>query len=254
MALTFEQLKERSSPQSQETKLSAFDLLKKKVSPESIFKETQPKSVFGKVAEFLAPTVTKTFGKLTDDVKGNVGLRDIIGSALEIGSYALPVGAVGKGVSLAVKAARPVFGSLVKPLLTRTLESAAIGAGAGALGEAGHAVGEGADIGETISRAGAGAFGGGAIGAVIPGAAALGGKVLKGVASPFVNRAARKAEETALLKGGAPDARIATKKLEGGKVVSDPTAKEAVRQGIPEADVSLIKTSTQTDKTKMAKM
>lgn len=219
-----------------------------------VSRETAPRSAFGKVAEFLAPTATKTFGKLTDDVKGNVGLRDIIGSALEIGSYALPVGAIGKGVSLAVKAAKPVFGSLVKPLVTRTLQSTAVGAGAGALSEAGRAVGEGDDIGEVVSRAGKGAVGGGAVGAVIPGAATLGGKAFRTATSPFIDRAARKTEEKALLTQGAGDARIATKKLEAGKVVTDQPAKEAVRQGIPEPDVALIKTSTGADRSKMSKM
>ena len=99
---------------------------------------------------------------------------------------------------------------------------------------------------------------------------------LKKGAGMFAERGARKAEELRLLKGelpppppGAPPAgpstpptgpiagaRIATKTLdESGKVVvTDKSWKEAVRQGIPEADVALIKAGTAGDKAKMSKM
>ena len=76
--------------------------------------EKQPekkRSTLGKVAEFLAPALTRTVGKAFDPNQ-DVTARDIIGSGLEIASYALPVGAAAKGVTLAARG----LGLAAKPL------------------------------------------------------------------------------------------------------------------------------------------
>ena len=107
------------------------------------------------------------------------------------------------------------------------------------------------DIGGIATGGLAGAAIGGVAGAALPLAVAGGQRVVRGVRNVF----GRRAEQLALVKGGVPDARVAAKKLaESGKLVTDKPAQEAIRQGIPEADVALIKVSTATDKTKMSKM
>lgn len=118
--------------------------------PIPVATEEPKRGVLGKVAHFLAPTATKSFEKLGAGEK--LGARDILGSALEIGSFAFPVGGIAKGLGLAGKAA---LTASQKVLLGIT-----VGATGGALGEAGRAVGEGADLGKVTARS----LGGGLVG------------------------------------------------------------------------------------------
>jgi len=135
--------------------------------------ETKPeeKSTLSKVGEFLAPTVTGAFGKISKGEK--LTGRDIVGSALEVGSFLLPVGAVSRGAGLAAKG----VGLAVKGLGKRTIEGAAVGALGGGLAGSGRAVGEGEDAAgiakATAAGVGAGGFLGGAIPGVVAGVGAL---------------------------------------------------------------------------------
>ena len=177
-----------------------------------------------------------------------------LGAGLEIGSYGLGGGAV---KTVGKEIAKKTFGQAIK-------QGVKTGAVSGATGGAGAGLEQGDGFGDAVTGAVVGAGVGGAFGAAIP-----------AIASKFAKRAATKADELALLKGQptnplpdappappgtppsapTPDARIATKQLnETGQVVTDKVAKEAVRQGVPEADVALIKTGTAADKAKMQKM
>ena len=150
---------------------------------------------------------------------------------------------------------KDAFGNVVKQTTKQAVKTGAIeGLKAGALGGAGLEVEKTGNLESAIPGAiKGGAFGsvaGGAIPVVIAGA----GKVAGGVKSGFASRAAKDAEVETLLRNGVPDARTATKTLEEGAVVKDKLASEVVRQGIPEADVALIKSGSQKDKEKMLKM
>jgi hypothetical protein len=96
-----------------------------------------------------------------------------------------------------------------------------------------------------------GGVSGGIIGGAVP--AVIGG-VKKGFGMIQGQTSPVKTETQKLLEKGIPDTRIATSKIEGGKIVPDKTATEAIKQGLPEADVALIKTASATDKSKMSKM
>jgi len=207
-----------------------------------------------KVAGFLAPSLTRTVEKAFDPGQ-DVSARDVIGSALEVASYAIPVGAGAKAASLAVKGAGLAGKAVVRKaaggLAKRVLTYGAGGAASGGLAGAGRAVGEGKGSAEIAEGAVGGAALGGLAGAAIPVIGAGARAVRGGLAS----RAARQAEQKALVKSGAADSRVATKALSrGGRVITDEAASEAVRQGIPEADVALIKTAKQADLTKMNRM
>src|SRR3990167_1145559 len=231
------------------------------------FGEEQPmqknRGTIGKVAEFLAPTAVHTAEKLA--AGEGIGFRDVAGSALEIGSFFIPVGAGVRGVGLAAKgiglagkaAARQAAKKTAMGLGSRTLQFAKGGAISGGMAGGGHAIGEGAGAGEVIERTAGGAAGGAAFAAALPGAGAAAGKVFGGaqkVTKSILGRkaasVARTAEEKSLLETGAADARIATKALQEGRIVTDQPAKEAVRQGIEEADVSFFKTMTRKDAAK----
>ena len=246
----FEQLKLKSAESNVATGATdAFSALKSKSSGIVPKEEPKKKGIIESVAGFLAPTVTKTVKKIA----GGEGLsaRDVIGSALEVGSFLVPVGGIARGVGLAAKG----LGLAAKGLGRKALEAGALGAATGGLVEAGRAVGEGAGIGETLKRTLTGAAVGAPFGAALPVVGAGARKIANVIKAPIAERAAIKAEQETLLKAGAPDARIATKTLgEGGEVVTHKTATEAVRQGIPEADVALIRAGSSKDKMKMARM
>ena len=119
---------------------------------------TEKQSTLGKVAGFLAPTITKTVGKYK---KGeDITARDVIGSGLEAASYLIPVGAVAKGATLAAKATK----------------LAVSGAASGAAFNAGGSIAEGKSGGDVLKSsligAGIGGAAGGALGIVGAGLAA----------------------------------------------------------------------------------
>uniref|UniRef100_A0A6H1ZKR0 Uncharacterized protein n=1 Tax=viral metagenome TaxID=1070528 RepID=A0A6H1ZKR0_9ZZZZ len=180
---------------------------------------------------------------------GMSGIKQALGEGLEAGSYFVGGGgaaAIGKGA--------------IKSTLGRAaIQGVKVGAKSGTLFGMGQSLQEDKDLGGVIGGGLTGAAVGGVAGGALAGA---GQKIISKIASS----AKKKATELSLLKGELPgppglpsgplpDARIATKKLsESGKVVTDKVGKEAVRQGIPEVDVALIKTSSAVDKSKMAKM
>ena len=136
--------------------------------------EAPKRSLIGRAAEFLAPTATKTVEKFA---KGeDIGVRDVLGSALEVGSFLIPVGFGVKGATLAAKGAvlaGRAFGKRAAQKVAGGLAAKAIsygagGAAAGGLAEAGRAIGEGGGVGEVAERTAKGASVGGAVGAAIP--------------------------------------------------------------------------------------
>ncbi|MDZ4296108.1 MAG: hypothetical protein U1A16_01930 [Patescibacteria group bacterium] len=142
------------------------------------------RSFLGRAAEFVAPATTRTVGKIA--AGEDIGLRDVAGTALEVGSFLVPAGGIARGLGLAGKTALT--------LGKRALVSGTAGAAGGALGGAGRAVSEGAGFGETVRQAATGAALGGTLGAAIPPVAAMAGKVVRGVSSAFGRRAAQKAD------------------------------------------------------------
>ena len=173
---------------------------------------------------------------------GVEGLKQAAGEGLESASYL--VGGEGAAAKVAPKV---VEGTIFRAAGRGAVE----GIKAGALGGAGSALQQGGGLGDTLAGAAGGAAVGGATGGILGGATAAVGK---GIGSVIDSQAA-KVEQKALLEAGTPSSKIATKELgPTGKVVNDEVAKEVVRQGVPEADVALIKTSGPTDRSKMAKM
>ena len=192
---------------------------------------------------------------------GLSGVKQAAGEGLEAASYLVGGGGaktVGQGV------AKTTFGSIVK-------RGAIEGAKAGGLYGAGEALQEDEGVGGTLLGAAKGAAVGGAAGGTLAAglygvSKAIGGveKVAGKVREGFAERAARKAAENAdnitYLQGNVPEASIAGKTLAKGapgaapKVVPDRAAKELIRQGVPEADVALIKTAPSASKAKMVKM
>lgn len=140
-----------------------------------------------KVGGFLAPTATESFKKL----KAGEGLsgRDILGSALEIGSLAIPAGAVARGVGFIGKG----LNLAKKGLGKKTLEAGAVGAASGAMGGAGREIGAGGDIGDITGSTIGGAVAGGLFGGAIPGAVQAAKAIPKIV--PGIKETAQKAPE-----------------------------------------------------------
>ena len=169
-------------------------------------------------------------------------LKDTIGTGLEAASYAvgggeaIPLAKVGlkEGLKMGVKQG-------VK-------EGVAIGATGG--------MGQGmqdpnAGVGDVIGKTALGGLLGGATGGVLGGATGA----VKSALGKVADNVATKAEVVANIENKVPDASIASKTInEAGKVVKDKAGAEAVRQGIPEAEVAYIKTASDTNKAKMSKM
>jgi len=121
--------------------------------------EVPQKSVTRKVAEFIAPTATRTFGK----IRAGEGLtgRDIAGSALEIGSFFIPASGIARGLGLVGK------GALT--LGRKAALGAATGAAAGGTFEAGRTIGqEGTGVRDVAEATAFGLGAGGAFGAALP--------------------------------------------------------------------------------------
>ncbi len=181
-----------------------------------------------------------------EPVKGGAeGVKQIVGEGAKTASYLLG----GAGEAQAVKSA------LKTGLSTAVKQGVKVGAGSGALYGGGQAAEEGKDALEIADQALKGGAAGAVAGLAIPAAGALAGKTVSRFAGGAAQKAEQVAEQAAMIENKVPDAKIATKALNTeGKVVSDPIGKEAVRQGIPEPDVALIKSATDVDKAKMVKM
>lgn len=171
---------------------------------------------------------------------------------------------LGLGGGVVKDAAGNIIKQTAKQALKQGIKEGAIAGGTYGFGSSLERKGSDVTAGDIIKDTAIGA----GTGAAVPIAFAGAGKVINKVRGGLASRATQQADELALLKGGKlppdgggsaggaiPDARVATKTLSPeGKVVTDKVAKEAVRQGIPEADVALIKTGNATDKAKMARM
>lgn len=151
-----------------------------------LFAEPVPEkpSTLGKVAGFLAPTTTKTVGKLK---KGeDVTAKDVIGSALEVGSYLIPGGAIAKGVGLGIKGAG---------MASKVATGAATGALSGGMFNAGGAIADGKSasdvIKSTLTGVGIGGIAGGAIGTIAVGLAAR--KLSQKTEQQFLDEATKRA-------------------------------------------------------------
>jgi len=175
---------------------------------------------------------------------GFAGIKQGAGQILEAGSYLLGGGAA---PGVAKTALKSTLGTAIK-------EGSILGAKTGAMGGAGSALQKDKGIVDIAKETALGGATGLALGGALGGATSIAGKAIGGVKSSIVNKATQKAEQKALLEAGASDTRVVAKKLIGQKIVSDKPAQEAIKQGIPEADVALIKTSSSPDKIKMAKM
>lgn len=162
------------------------------------FNKSQPKaepSTLGKVAGFLAPTITKTVEKYKRGQ--DVTARDIGGSALEAASYLIPGGAIAKGVGLGVKA-----GTLASKLAV----PASIGAVSGSTFGAGQAVAEGGDVSgvakEALKTGAIGGVLGGAIGAAGAGWAAR--KLAQKTPTEYYQEALQRANFGTIPEAGKP--------------------------------------------------
>ncbi len=177
---------------------------------------------------------------------GFAGAKQIAGEGLKSASY-LYTGGAGANAAKNIS----TFG-----VRAGMKEGAILGAKSGAMYGGGNALEQDKSTGEVITDTILGGAAGG-----------LAGGVLGAGTGAFAQRQARLATEKKLLMGAAdgappgggggpaPDARVATKMLtKEGEIVTDKVAKEAVRQGIAEADVALIKSSSNADKIKMDKM
>ena len=222
-----------------------------------------------------AGDVMKDIGRAAETVSLGVG-----GAIPKIGKGIFGATALGRAIQTGGRAIATAPGAIPltkgafavkQPISALIKQGAGIGLKGGALFGGGAATEEGGGVVDIITgglTGGALGLAGGAalpvatrgIGATARGVKSVFGKTVEGTKSilkiPSVEQKfAQKAEQKALLEAGIPDARVAAKALlESGKVVADPISKEAVRQGIPEADVALIKTSSVADKSKMSKM
>lgn len=168
----------------------------------------------------------------------------MLGQAAEIGANLIGgEGAVGvaKGVGK-------------QGILKAGLAGAKTGIKAGALGGFGSGMedklsAEGV-VGSTIAGSALGGVLGGALGA---GGTAIANKVA-GREAGAITKGAVADTEKAFLEANVPDARVATKMLQGGQVVADRHAQELIKQGVSEPDVALIKSGSTLDKQKMLKM
>jgi len=193
-------------------------------------------------------------GKIETSTSAKDVVKDI-GRGIETVSLGLGGGAA----KTAIKgAAKGTFGTVIKA-------GAKEGAKIGAVGGFGVGLAEEGKVSGALKGAAIGGVAGGAFGAAIPAVAkgigetvSLGrkgfGKVTTEVDKRLAVRSAQKLEQEALLRGGVADARVAGKTLKGGQIIKDKVANEAMRQGVPDIDVALIKSSSKTDVSKMAKM
>jgi hypothetical protein len=190
-----------------------------------------------------------------------------IGTGAEIASVLAGGGEVGA----AVKGAGSFAGKTVaKKIAQGAVEGAATGAMQGFGSEAQK---DNATAGDIATSTVGGAALGGAFGAAVPAAGSayrgarqaitkgtevaqdVAGKAGERLKTVFGKKTLGEAEEAALMAKGAPDARVATKAMDdAGRIVTDKEAAEVVRQGIPEADVALIKSGSKADKEKMLRM
>lgn len=203
-------------------------------------------STLGKVAGFLAPTTTKTVGKL---IKGeNVTSRDVIGSGLEVGSYLIPVGTIAKGVSLGVKGAG---------MASKVANGVATGAISGGMFEAGSSVSGGGNISDitknTLKGAAIGGTLGGGIGVVAGGFAAR--KLAQKTEEEFAKEAVTRANLGPIPEASNPRLSLPTPRTPSETPIQLPSegilkSQQVLREGQPTAVTTPTKTTTKASKVK----
>ena len=164
-------------------------------------------SFLGSVAEFLAPTATESFEKWQEGE--DVSTREKIGSALEIGSYFVPVGAVARGIGLAGKGALTLGRKLGLGALGGAME--------GGMFEAGRAIGdEETSPLEITERTLRGVGLGTAFGTAIPGGVAVAKNIPRAVraTAPVAQKVAQKGVD--ITRKGVKRAPAFGKKAYGG--------------------------------------
>lgn len=163
--------------------------------------------------------------------------KEVIGSAVRLGGTLAGGAIAGKAGQIA---------GVAKPgLVGGAIQGAKVGAMTGAVEGAIQGGGIAAEQNQGAGGIALGALGGSATGALAGGV--LGGAV-GGLSGKLKANQAIKAEQQKLLTER-PDSRVAKYMLDGqGKVQKDPTALEAVKQGVGEDTVSLIKGATPEDR------
>ena len=183
---------------------AAFEALKARQGAVVVPPAERPKKkgFIRKVGDFLAPTTT---GLLTGDKPVNA--KTILGAGLEVGSFALPTGAIlkglglaGKGAILAAKGAKAAstaqkltnFGT---KMALRAKQGAVIGGSAGTMFGAGRALGEeGATLKDVAGEAAISGVVGAAGGAILEpaiGLATMGAKSAVNLVAPQMRRSYR---------------------------------------------------------------
>lgn len=163
--------------------------------------------------------------------------KEVIGSALRLaGTFA--GGKIGAGVASKV-------GGAGTGIVGGAVQGAKIGAGTGAIEGAIQGAGLGLEANKDAGGVAKSALGGATVGAVTGGV--LGGAI--GAGTGYM-KARKEGQDTlkALLEKNPDDSRLAKYQLEKGKLVKDPVASEAVKQGFDEGGVAVMKTAKGPDK------
>lgn len=195
--------------------------------------------------------IRKTQEEFTSQLPTN---KEVVGSSLRLGaSLALP--SLAKGVTPGLlpgyKGLEAVSGlSKAQGAFQGVKAGAKLGALTGAVEGAAH----GAGVGLEQNKDALGVAKSSALGSVMGGVT---GGALGGIFGGFAgksNASKVKAKQVEELLNTKPDSRAAQYMLEGGKVVDDPIAKEAVKQGVSEPTTALIKGASAADKAKANQM
>jgi hypothetical protein len=201
--------------------------------------------------ETVVPAINKTGKQIAGEIGGtllDVATAGTYGAATKTAKTGQLLTQLPSAVKPVVDLAKAGKAGIGKAIATGAKEGLKVGVPLGAAYGATDALQEDKLAADIAKQAAMGAVIGG-------GASAILGGAISGVGAAVGAKSAQKAAQAKLLKTKTPNADIATKSLtESGKVITDKVAKEAVRQGIPEADVALIKLSSQADKLKMVKM
>lgn len=183
----------------------------------------------------INPAIEKTGKQVAGEAVGVAA--DVIGAG------SLP--SIGKG--LGMKPATTLLGGLSKGALSGAVQGAGFG------GVQGIAKGmQDNKTGKEIAAQGViGAGLGGVAGGII-------GGITGGISGSLRGRALKQGEAKAALEAGeltnADTARYANVDATQGKLKTDPVAKEAIRQGIPERDIAIIKAAGKADREKFKVM
>ncbi len=169
---------------------------------------------------------------------GTSGIKQVAGEAAEAGSYFVGGGAAKTAGTQAIKS---TLGTAVKT----GVRQGAIGGGLGGLG-----VGlqqEGAGIGDVAKSTAFGAGIGAGIGGAIPLAVRGAQKGVQGIQKFRTARSKATEEAVDMLARNKPDSRVVKYTMDGSKKLKDREAIEAIKQGLEDTDVAILKGSSPKD-------